>query len=97
MKLLKKHFLIKIDKVQIKQINKRCSVRISTLIDKQNYNHYFFYCPDFLLPAIEKSSGKFQSAKIYTATNDDISKSKGKLFKYNVLELYLDDGKIIAI
>ncbi len=96
MKLLKEYFIIKIDKTQIKHINKNCSVRISSLFGK-NYNHYFFYCPENLLNKIQKFISRLDAAKIYISSPAEIAKSQGKLFKYNVKELYLNNGKIISL
>ncbi len=111
MKLLKEQFIAKIDKVQIKQINDNCSIRLSHIKGNYNYkhscrlspktdksyNHYFFYCPDYLLSKIEKFTSKIDSAKIYISSPTEIAKSQGKLFKYNVKELYLNNGMIISL
>jgi hypothetical protein len=97
MKLIKHDFLIRIDKIQIKTINDRVSVRVSSKIDLKNHNHYFFYLPDSLFIKVKKVLDKISSARISTNSPRQIAESKGKLFRYSVKELYLDNGKIISL
>lgn len=96
MKLLKKYFLTKIDKIQIKQINDQYSIRLSGL-NGDNYNHYFFYLSQSVFSRFENIINKIDSIKVYSSYPTEIIQSKGKLFKYNVSELYLDNGKIISL
>ena len=112
MKLLKKYFLTKIDKIQIRQINGRYSIRLSSKLD-MNYNyrascrlsplnnkaykHYFFYLSNSLFPKVKNAINKVESIKVYISSPAEIIQSKGRLFKYNVSELYLDNGKIISL
>ena len=96
MKLLKKHFLTKIDKIQIKQINDGYSIRLSTSTG-ENYAHYFFYLSGTIFPKVKNAINKIHSIKVYISSPAEIAQSKGKLFKYNVSELYLDNGKIISL
>lgn len=96
MKLLKKYFLTKIDKVQIKQINDRYSIRLSNSSGNK-YVHYFFYISDSIFPKIKNIIDKVESIKVYISSPAEIAQSKGKLFKYNVSELYLDNGQIISL
>lgn len=97
MKLLKKYFLTKIDKVQIKQINDRHSIRLSTLSTGKNYEHYFFYLDSAIFLKIQNIFDKIDSIKVYVSSPDEIRESKGELFRYNVAELYLRGGKIITL
>lgn len=88
--------MTKIDKIQIKQINDRYSIRLSTSTG-DNYAHYFFYLSTSTFPKIENIINKIDSIKVYISSPAEIVQSKGRLFKYNVSELYLDNGKIISL
>ena len=96
MKILKKHFVAKVDKVQVKRINDNFCIRFSTL-HGNNYNHYFVYFnKDKFTNQINRVINSISHIRVFMCSPFEVRESKGKLYKYNVSELYLNNGKIIS-
>jgi hypothetical protein len=99
-KIIKNNFLAQVHKIQTKCINNNYTIGFISPQDmryKSINRKYLLYVPEGCFCKLERILDKIKFIKVSISSQSDIKKSKGKLFRYNVSELYLDNGAIISL